>query len=45
VQRGSSYHDQAVTLGSLSATEAVITSGLEEGAVVSRNIGNPGASR
>jgi hypothetical protein len=45
VQRGSSYHDQAVTLGSLSATEAVVASGLEEGAVVSRNIQSSGASR
>jgi HlyD family secretion protein len=45
VQRGSSYHDQPVTLGTLSATEAVVTSGLEEGAVVSRNIANAGVSR
>ena len=45
MQRGSSYHDQAVTLGSVSATEAVVTSGLEEGAVLSRNIQNSGASR
>jgi len=38
VQRGSSFHDQPVTVGALSAHEAVITAGLEEGAVVSRNI-------
>jgi HlyD family secretion protein len=38
VQRGSSFHDQAVTVGAQSGHEAVITAGLEEGAVVSRNI-------
>lgn len=38
VQRGASFQDQAVTVGALSAHEAVITAGLEEGAVVSRNI-------
>ena len=38
VQRGSSFQDQAVTVGALSAHEAVITAGLEEGAVVSRNL-------
>jgi multidrug efflux pump subunit AcrA (membrane-fusion protein) len=38
VQRGSSFYDQPVTLGTISAHEAVVTAGLEEGAVVARNI-------
>jgi HlyD family secretion protein len=38
LQRGSSFHDQPVTVGALSGHEAVITAGLEEGAVISRNI-------
>jgi HlyD family secretion protein len=38
VKRGSSFSDQPVTLGSASAHEVVVSSGLEEGAVVSRNI-------
>jgi HlyD family secretion protein len=39
VQRGSSYQDQPVTVASLSAHEAIVTSGLEEGAILMRNIG------
>ncbi len=38
VQRGSSFSDQPVTLGTISDHEAVVTAGLEEGAVVARNI-------
>jgi hypothetical protein len=38
VRRGSGFQDQAVTVGILSAHEAVVTSGLEEGAVVARNV-------
>jgi multidrug efflux pump subunit AcrA (membrane-fusion protein) len=38
VRRGSGFQDQAVTVGTLSAHEAVVTSGLEEGAVVARNV-------
>ena len=38
VQRGSSFADQVVTVGSLSAHEAVVSSGLHEGAVIARNI-------
>jgi hypothetical protein len=38
VQRGSSYSEQAVTLGPLSALHAVVASGVDEGAVVARNI-------
>jgi multidrug efflux pump subunit AcrA (membrane-fusion protein) len=39
VQRGSSFEDRPVTLGALNAHEAVVSSGLEEGAVVARNVG------
>ena len=38
VRRGSSFSEQPVTLGTISAHEAVVTAGLEEGAVVARNI-------
>jgi HlyD family secretion protein len=38
VQRGSSFEERPVTLGSINAHEAVVASGLDEGAVVSRNI-------
>jgi multidrug efflux pump subunit AcrA (membrane-fusion protein) len=38
VQRGSSFFDQPVTLGTISAHEVVVASGLEEGAVVARNL-------
>ncbi|HSC29255.1 MAG TPA: hypothetical protein VLD67_18410, partial [Vicinamibacterales bacterium] len=36
VQRGSGFQDQEVTLGPLSAHEAVVTRGLDEGAVIAR---------
>ena len=45
VQRGSSFHDQPVTLGTMSAHEAVVTSGLDEGAVVARNIATGGTNQ
>ncbi len=38
VQRGSSFSDQPVTVGAANAHEAVIASGIEEGAVVARNV-------
>jgi multidrug efflux pump subunit AcrA (membrane-fusion protein) len=38
VQRGSSYADQTVTLGPVSALHAVLASGVQEGVVVARNI-------
>ena len=38
VQRSSSLSDHPVTLGTISDHEAVVTAGLEEGAVVARNI-------
>lgn len=37
LQRGSGFEDRAVTLGAMSAHEAVVASGLDEGAVVARN--------
>ena len=37
VRRGNDVTDQTVTVGSMNAHEAVITSGLTEGAVVERN--------
>jgi HlyD family secretion protein len=44
VRRGSRFEDREVVVGALSAHEAVITSGLDEGTVVERNIGT-GAAR
>jgi len=41
VQRGSSYQEQPVTVGATSAIAAVLTSGVSEGQVVSRNIAPP----
>jgi HlyD family secretion protein len=38
VQHGSGLEDRAVTIGALSAHEAQVTSGLEAGAVVARNV-------
>lgn len=38
LQRGSGFEDRAVTLGAMSAHEAVVASGLDEGAVVARNV-------
>ena len=39
LRRGSGYEDRPVTLGALNAHEAVVSSGLEDGAVVARNVG------
>jgi HlyD family secretion protein len=44
VQRGTGFADQLVTLGQMNAHEAVVTSGLSEGAIVERNAGG-GAPR
>ncbi len=44
VRRGSSFRDQAVTVGALSAHEAVVSSGLDEGVVVARNIAARGGA-
>jgi multidrug efflux pump subunit AcrA (membrane-fusion protein) len=38
VKRGSSYHDQVVTLGPTSSLHAVLASGVEEGTVIARNV-------
>lgn len=43
VQRGQSFQEQEVTVGRVSAHEAVIVSGLEPGAVVARNIPQAGS--
>jgi multidrug efflux pump subunit AcrA (membrane-fusion protein) len=45
VQRGSSFQEQPVTIGALSAYEAVVTAGLEDGVVVSRHVDAAGAAR
>jgi multidrug efflux pump subunit AcrA (membrane-fusion protein) len=42
VQRGLTFSDQDVTVGSVSAHDAVIASGIDEGAAVSRNVNNRG---
>jgi HlyD family secretion protein len=42
VRRGSSFADQPVTVGDMNAHEAVVSSGLEEGAIVERNIASRG---
>jgi multidrug efflux pump subunit AcrA (membrane-fusion protein) len=44
VQRGDRFEDRAVTVGAVNGHEAVITDGLEEGAVVARNIGSRSGS-
>jgi HlyD family secretion protein len=43
VQRGGSFTNQPVTVGRMNAHEAVVTSGLSEGAVVERNVGERNA--
>jgi HlyD family secretion protein len=45
VQRGSGFEDREVTIGRTNAHEAVIASGIDEGAVVARNVSGRGASR
>ena len=45
VQRGGGFADQPVTIGPMNAHEAVVTSGLQEGAVVARNVSATGAGR
>jgi multidrug efflux pump subunit AcrA (membrane-fusion protein) len=44
VRRGSSFQDQAVTVGARNAHEAVVTAGVDEGATVVRNV-NAGVRR
>jgi HlyD family secretion protein len=38
VRRGSSFQDQAVTIGARNAHEAVVTAGVDEGVTVARNV-------
>ena len=45
VQNGGSYKEQPVTVGATSALDVVVTSGLTEGAVVSRNVNPAGGER
>jgi len=42
VRRGGDFQDQPVTVGSMNAHEAVVASGLEEGAVIERNVNTRG---
>ena len=44
VRNGTSFRDEAVTVGEINAHEVVVSSGLEEGAVIERNIA-PGLPR
>jgi HlyD family secretion protein len=39
VQRGGGFQDQAISVGPMNAHEAVVSAGLQEGAVVARNVG------
>jgi HlyD family secretion protein len=43
VRQGSGFQDREVTVGPVSAHEAVVTSGLDDGAIVQRNILKPGS--
>ena len=46
VQRGGGFEDRTVAIGALNAHEAMLTSGLDEGAVIARNVrSQPGPSR
>jgi HlyD family secretion protein len=45
VQRGGRFEDQAVTVGVMNAHEAVVSSGLSEGAVIARNAAARSGSR
>ena len=38
VQRGGGFEDRLVTIASLNAHEAMVTSGLDDGAVIARNV-------
>jgi HlyD family secretion protein len=45
VQRGSSYQEQTVTVGATSALDVVLTSGVDAGTVVARNIAPPSVEK
>ena len=44
VKRGDDFEDRPVTIGATNAHEAVITAGLDDGAVVARNVGSQAGS-
>jgi HlyD family secretion protein len=44
VKRGDRFEDRSVTIGAVNAHEAVVTAGLEDGAVVARNVGSQAGS-
>jgi hypothetical protein len=44
VKRGDDFEDRPVTIGVTNAHEAVITAGLDDGAVVARNVGSQAGS-
>jgi HlyD family secretion protein len=44
VQRGSGFEDRSVTVGAMNAHEAMIATGLDDGAVVARNAAAAGAA-
>jgi multidrug resistance efflux pump len=44
LKQGDDYEDRGVTIGPVNAHEAVITAGLDEGAVVARNVGSQAGS-
>ncbi len=43
VQQGSTFENRPITLGAMTTHEPVVTSGLDEGAVVERNVRARGA--
>ena len=44
VKNGTSYTEQPVTVGATSALDVVLTSGVNEGAIVARNVAPPPAA-
>jgi len=45
VRRGGAFADQQVTIGPMNAHEAVVTSGLSDGAAIERHVSQPRGSR
>jgi len=43
VRQGASFDERAVTVGALNAHEAVVTSGLDEGVAIARNVNVKGS--
>jgi multidrug resistance efflux pump len=44
LKRGDNFEDRSVTVGATNAHEAVVTAGLDDGAVVARNVGSQAGS-